>query len=402
MRFDDRISHAVAAALLLAFIVTLTTARLAQAQTESVIYHFCSLANCDDGASPTSDLIMDLQGNMYGTTQFGGAYSGGTVFKLAPGGTLTVLYSFCSVGGSSCSDGSAPESGLVMDSVGNLYGTTFQGGAFGFGTVFKLSPEGALTTLHSFNYNGTDGFEPDAGLVMDSKGNLYGTTFAGGEYGSGVVYKVAPNGKETLLHVFGTTSTDGATPTHVVLVMDKEGNLYGTTYYGGTKGDGTVFKITAMGVESVLYSFGVKPEDGFKPSAGLTIDFRGNLYGTTIAGGKYGYGTVFRLRPSGTETVLHNFQNNGTDGYSPLAAMIFDSKGNLYGVTYNGGLTQGCPSGCGTVFEVSTSGVETILHDFANTGTDGINPLGSLLMDSEGNLYGTTVSYAGTVFEVTP
>jgi uncharacterized repeat protein (TIGR03803 family) len=403
MRFADRISRGATAAFTLAFvmIMTMTMARPAQAQNENVIYTFCSLTNCDDGAAPVSNVIMDAQGNMYGTASGYGAKGGGTVFKLEPSGTVTVLYTFCSVVVRRyCSDGSNPDSGLVRDSASNLYGTTYGGGAHGLGTVFKLSSGGTLTTLHSFNNNGADGYAPYAGLLMDSAGNLYGTTPKGGKYGAGTVYRVTPTGTENIMHSFGATPTDGTVPEVVVPVMDRLGNLYGTTLNGGTHGDGTVFEITAGGEEFVLYNFGATKTDGIIPGAGLTIDAKGNLYGATTSGGTHNEGTVFRVTHSGTETTIHSFQNNGTDGYFCQAPLVRDDAGNLYGVTVSGGQYH-----FGTVFEVNASGVETILHAFAG-GTDGIYSQGELLMDSAGNLYGTTslggTHSEGTVFEVTP
>ncbi len=393
MRFADRIRRGTTAALALAFIVTLTMARPAQAQTERVIYSFCSLTNCADGSQPLSNVIMDAQGNLYGTTSLGE-----TDFKLEPGGTLTVLYTYCPIGGKTCTDGS--HSGLVRDSAGNLYGTTDRGGVNNFGTVFQLSSDGTLTTLYTFHGN-TDGLNPDAGLLRDSAGNLYGTTLYGGKYYGGTIYRVDPAGKKNIMHSFGATPTDGANPGAVVPVMDRLGNLYGTTQAGGTHGDGTVFEITAGGAESVLYNFGDTTNDGINPLVGLAIDSEGNLYGTTTSGGTYNEGTVFRVTHNGTETVIHNFQNNGTDGYNSYAPVVLDASGNLYGVTNSGGR-----HGFGTVFEVDASGVETILHAFANNGTDGMNPVGGLLLDSAGNLYGTTqyggAHKAGTVFEVAP
>ncbi len=405
MRFTDAILRRATVVFTLAFIVgimALTMARPAQAQTESVIYAFCSLTNCNDGAQPTSNLIMDADGNLYGTTSYGGAQAQGTVFKLEPGGTLTVLYTFCSVGGINvCADGSSPYPGLIRDSAGNLYGTTGGGGAHKGGTVFKLSSDGTLTTLHSFANNGIDGFGSSAGLLRDSVGNLYGTTYAGGKYGAGTVFRVTPAGKENIMHSFGATLTDGTIPSHVVPVMDQLGNLYGTTFYGGTHGYGTVFEITVGGAESVLYNFGAAKADSMYPSAGLTIDSKGNLYGTATSGGMYDEGTVFRVTHSGTEAIMHSFQNNGTDGYNLYAPLIRDVSGNLYGVTYRGGRYD-----YGTVFKVSASGVETILQAFTNSGTDGANPIGGLLRDSAGNLYGTTyaggANSSGTLFEVTP
>jgi uncharacterized repeat protein (TIGR03803 family) len=392
MRISDSIRRGATAALALSFIVALTMARPAQAQTESVIYSFCSLANCADGSQPLSNVIMDAQGNIYGTTSYGE-----TDFKLDPGGTLTVLYTYCPIGGKTCTDGS--HSGLVRDPAGNLYGTTDRGGNYNQGTVFELSSDGTLTNLYAFHGN-TDGLIPEAGLLRDSAGNLYGTTFEGGKYYAGTVYIVDPTGKKRNMHNFGATPTDGAYPGAVVPVMDRLGNLYGTTQAGGTHGDGTVFEITAAGAESVLYNFGATTTDGINP-AGLAIDSQGDLYGATTSGGTYGEGTVFRVTHNGTEAVIHNFQNNGTDGYTPYAPVVRDASGNLYGVTYSGGL-----NGFGTVFEVDASGVETILHAFADNGSDGMNPAGGLLLDSAGNLYGTTqyggAHRSGTVFEVAP
>ena len=401
MQFADRISRGGAtAALALAFIITLSMARPAQARTESVIYAFCLLTNCDDGGQPLSNVIMDAQGNMYGTTAYDGANGHGTVFKLDPRGTLTVLYAFCSVG-TECSDGSLPESGLVRDSAGNLYGTTNGGGAYKGGTVFKLSSDGTLTTLHSFANSGEDGYAPTAGLLRDSGGNLYGTTYLGGKYGAGTVYRVTPAGKENIMHSFGATPTDGTLPGNVVPVMDQLGNLYGTTLGGGANDFGTVFEITAGGGESVLYSFGATKTDAVKPYAGLTIDSKGNLYGTATSGGKYNQGTVFRVSHSGAETIMHSFKNHATDGYDCQAPLVRDGSGNLYGVMFKGG-----QYGFGTVFEINTGGGETILHAFANDGTDGANPNGALLLDSAGNLYGTTyrggANSAGNLFEITP
>jgi uncharacterized repeat protein (TIGR03803 family) len=401
MRFVDRISRGAIAAFALAFIVimTLTMARPAQAQTESVIYTFCSMTHCDDGTGPQSNVIMDAEGNLYGAAVFGGANDRGTVFKLDPTGTLTVLYAFCSVG-RHCSDGSEPTSGLVRDSAGNLYGMTFAGGAYDQGTVFKLSSDGTLTTLHSFIQNGIDGYQPNAGLLRDSSGNLYGTTPWGGAYKLGTVYRVTPSGTENIMHSFGDR-TDGRGPEGVVPVMDQLGNIYGTTEGGGTSYDGTVFEITAGGGYSILYNFGPTKTDSIDPTATLVIDSKGNLYGTALYGGQYNEGTIFRVTHSGTETIIHSFQNNGTDGFDCHAPLVRDAAGNLYGETYSGG-----QNGFGTVFEVNASGVETILHAFANDRTDGFNPLGGLLLDSAGSLYGTTSSGGprsnGTVYKVTP
>src|SRR5215469_2122652 len=258
-----------------------------------------------DGSGPSSSLIFDNAGNLYGTTQGGGANRNGTVFKLTPSGTETVLYSF--KGGN---DGADPFGGVIADKAGNLYGTTYSGGGnAGCGIVFKLAPDGTESVLHVFG-SGRDGCNPWAGVVMDAAGNLYGTTVSGGgtgcsPYGCGTVFKIATDGTETVLHAFADVP-DGANP-YSPLLMDKAGNLYGTTEYGGTNlpagSVGTVFKIAPDGTESVLHAFDYT--DGSYPTAGLIMDKAGNLFGTTAWGSIIG--AVFKLAPDGTETVLHTF-----------------------------------------------------------------------------------------------
>lgn len=323
-------------------------------------------------------------------------------------GTETVVYSFASG-----FDGAVPLAGLVMDSAGNLYGTTEQGGAHGDGTAFEVSATGTETVLHSFGATATDGQSPRAALVVDSAGNLYGTTTAGGAYGDGTVFKLSATGVETILHSFGATATDGQIP-YAGLVMDSAGYLYGTTQKGGAYGAGTVFKLSANGTEAVLHSFhtlGAAQLDGQNPQAALLIDSAGNLYGTTPYGGAYASGIAFELSPAGTETILYSFGATATDGHTPLEGLIMDSAGNLYGTTTDGG-ANGSGLGDGVAFELSATGTETVLHSFGATATDGLNPYGKLLMGSSGNLYGTTVqggSYTsasvygdGTVFEISP
>src|ERR1019366_2578878 len=273
--------------------------------------------------------------------------------------------------------------------------------------------------LHNFNNDGTDGYYPEVGLIVDAAGNLYGTTTAGGAYNSGTGFELTPAAgggwTETVLHNFGN-GTDGATP-YAGLIFDAAGNLYGTTQYGGTYGVGTVFELTPAGggswTEKVLYSFNHNGADGGVPAAGLIFDAAGNLYGTTVNGGTgsncvLGCGTVFELTPAAgggwTEQVLHSFNNNGADGSTPFAGLIFDAAGNLYGTTFAGGTY-----GYGTVFELTPAAgggwTETVLHNFGN-GTDGTAPYAGLIFDAAGNLYGTTFvggTYGyGTVFEVTP
>ncbi|HTT84224.1 MAG TPA: choice-of-anchor tandem repeat GloVer-containing protein [Rhizomicrobium sp.] len=328
------------------------------AWTDVILYNFCSQTNCADGAWPYAGVIADKKGNLYGTTLSGGtgayegcgAYGCGTVFKLAPDGTETVLHSFA--GGS---DGAVPIAGLIADKAGNLYGTTDEGGCgsceYGAGTVFKIAPNGTETVLLSFN--GSDGNSPRAGLIMDSAGNLYGTTWAGGANEGGDVFELAPDGTETVLYNFCSqpNCSDGDGP-YAGLLRDSQGNLYGTTSIGGANGScsngcGTVFKLAPDGTETVLYNFCQQQNcaDGADPSAALIADNAGNLYSTTL----YSNGTVFKLAPNGSETVLHSFAGR-SDGASPFGSLIM-YKGNLYGTTVQGG-DSGCEGGCGTIFEI--------------------------------------------------
>jgi uncharacterized repeat protein (TIGR03803 family) len=380
---------------------------VASAQKESVIYSFCAQGGygCTDGNEPTAGLVLDQEGNLYGTTPSGGTDGGGVAFKLSPKGKERVLYSFCAQ--NDCIDGRVPQAGLVFDQKGNLYGTTSGGGlyydacdGFGCGTVFRLTPAGQETVLDSFA--GYYGYDPVAGVVLDEKGNPYGTTYSGGDYGGGVVFKLTSEGKEIVLYNFcaqgGSNCTDGKSP-NAGLVFDQKGNLYGTTLSGGSHnaceyGCGVVFKLTPEGTYTVLHSFG--GGDGELPQAGLTFDQKGNLYGTARLGGGYGYcypyyscGVVFKLTPEGKYAVLHSFcaQTNCTDGALPYAGPVLDEKGNLYGTTVSGGAHSQ-----GVVFKVTPRGKETVLYSFcAQTNcTDGANPEAGMVFDRKGNLYGTT------------
>jgi uncharacterized repeat protein (TIGR03803 family) len=374
----------------------------AQAQSEKVLYSFCPQAGCGDGALPGAGVVMDGKGNLYGTTQLGGADNLGTVFKLSATETEKVLHSF----GSSATDGLGPLEGLVMDKHGNLYGTTPGGGA-GIGspgTVFEVSPSGVETILYSFcSLQGcVDGFHPESALIKDKSGNLYGTTAAGGEHGGGTVFEFSASGVFTTLYNFcsQTGCTDGDSP-RAGLVMDKNGNLYGTTYYGGANNFGTVFELSAGGAETPLHSFANDGTDGTYPMAGLVIGKKGKLYGTTTAGGASGGGVVFAVTTSGTETIVHTFADT-PDGFAPYDALVIDKEGNFYGTTSRGGTD---PSGYGTVFEVTAAGAEKVLYSFT-AAPDGAYPYGGVVLDKVGNLYGTTqlggANNKGTVFKVTP
>ena len=345
-----------------------------------------------DGATPLAGVIMDNAGNLYGTTS-AGAKDYGTIFKIPPRQVLDTLYTFCSK--SSCSDGANPHAGLIMDQSGNLYGTTNGGGAHDGGTVFEFTSGGVEQVLYSFcttivgEYCG-DGAFPVAGVIRDKAGNLYGTTTLGGTNDVGVVFKLSfdagtGNWTENVLYSFCPTGTasgcpDGKTPLAGV-VMDAAGNLYGTTQFGGAHGQGTVFKVRpSLKSESVVYSFCSQENcgDGSEPNAGLIVDQTGHLYGTTEYGGNLlhcgnGGGVVFEARPSaGTEKVLHAFCSRTTppsdgDGSYPKAGLFVDATGDLYGTTTTGGA-----SGQGVVFRL-IGRTESVLCSFcSHNGCPGI------------------------------
>ena len=324
------------------------------AGTESVLYFF--KGGTTDGQDPGGGLIMDGAGNLYGTTAGGGTNGYGTVFTINAAGTESVVYSF--KGGTT--DGDSPFGQLIMDTAGNLYGTTSGGGANGDGTVFKITAAGTESVLHSFVGGTTDGQQPIAGLVMDSAGNLYGTTSFGGENDDGTVFKISAGGTASILYSFKGGTTDGKVPDSGV-IMDGAGNLYGTTSMGGANGDGTVYEISAAGTESILHSFDGYPTDGQLPWAGLAMDNAGNLYGTTTEGGANDDGTVFKIDAAGAETVLYSFKGGTTDGQGPFSSLIIDGAGNLYGTTegysyvtpLNGTPVSGSANGNGTVFKIN-------------------------------------------------
>jgi uncharacterized repeat protein (TIGR03803 family) len=320
------------------------------------------------------------------------------VIPRAQAQTFKVIHSF--TGGS---DGGNPLDGFIADSAGNLYGTTNAGGASGYGVVFKITKSGVQSVLYSF-VGGTDGEFPEGGLIRDKVGNLYGTTTAGGGVeNSGIVFMVSAAGVEQVLYTF-PGGTNGATP-QAGLAIDAEGNLYGTTTAGGANGNGIVFKLTKKGTqwtETVLYTFGTGT-DGAIPVAGVIL--RGtSLYGTTSAGGAYGYGTIFQLTRSGaawTETIVHNFED-GDDGAVPYGGLIADKLGNLYGAA-----TEGGSGGGGTIYELSpASGSWTFNVIYSNPGWGISGSFRNVALDASGNLYGTThcdgANDAGTIYKLTP
>jgi uncharacterized repeat protein (TIGR03803 family) len=384
---------------------SVAAAQSEQAPKFAVLYAFTGRA---DGATPYAGLVRDAAGNLYGTTFKGGAHGHGTVFKLDGLGKETVLHSFA--GGK---EGNGPAAGLIRDAEGTLYGVTVTRGTGRFGTVFKLNTSRKETILYNFT-GGVDGAFPQGTLIRDSDGNLYGTTINGGVGDYGTVFKVDTTGKEIVLHSFAGT-TDGIDP-YGGVIRDSAGNFYGTTLFGGAgKGCpdtcGTVFKVDHKGKETVLYSFTLG-SDGTNPYDGVILDSTGNLYGTTQQGGDpncnppTGCGTVFRLNKNGTEKVLYSF-TGGSDGAYPRAGVIRDAMGNLYGAASYGGDYNCDPiEGCGTVFKLNKNGDLTVLHQFAG-GKDGAYPYyGSLVIDASGNLYGTTfgggASGYGVVFKLTP
>jgi len=379
------------AALMLAIVVGAVTTQSAPAQTLHVLYNF---AGSSDGGDPYASLIRDAAGNLYSTFGYGGgtSFSGG-VFKVAPDGTETVLYSF--TGGA---DGAFPEAAVIRDNAGNLYGTTTQGGSDNIGVVFKVDPSGTETVLHSFT-GGTDGVIPVGGLLRDAAGNLYGTTSQGGSSNDGILFKINPSGKETILHTFSGGTNDGKYPTYTSLLMDAEGNLYGVTEEGGSADGGILYKLSKTGKLTILHSFTGGTTDGCNVLGAPFRDAAGNFYGTTSSCGTHTLGTVWKVNKYGKEKVLHSFAGGTGDGEYPLAGVTVDAKGNVYGTTSVGGA-----SNFGTVYKVSKSGQFTLLHSF--NGTDGKNVYGGLVQNTRGTLFGTaqnggTIGY-GTVWKIIP
>ena len=359
----------------------------AQTASEIVVHNFASPPK---GANPGSGVIRDSAGNFYGTAG-GGTAGVGVIYRLSSAGRKTTLYNF--TGGA---DGGWPYMGVIGDSAGNLYGTTWAGGSFGLGVVYKLDPTGHETVLHNFT-GGGDGGPPWAGVIRDSGGNLYGTTYYGGASGQGVVYKLDPAGNETVLYSF-TGGADGGVP-FAGVIRDTAGNLYGTTYFGGTANLGVVYKVDTAGHETVLYNF--TRTAGCYPMDGVVRDPAGNLYGTADCG-TAGAGVVYKLDPAGLQTVLYNF-TGGADGAFPDAGVIRDAAGNLYGTTQAGGTGAGY-AGYGVVYKLDTAGNQTVLYTFTG-GADGNNPyMSGVIRDAAGNLYGTTdyggIANVGVVYEL--
>ena len=385
-----------------AFLLCFATAIGSPAQTFTTVFNF----DVTDGDYPGyGSLVQGTDGNFYGTTIYGGTssnctydtYGCGTVFKITPSGTLTTLHTFCA--DAKCTDGYYPFAGLILGSDGDFYGTTQSGGAHLYcGTAFKINSAGKLTTLHSFGSRETDGCGPAGALVQARNGNFYGTTESGGTNGGGTIFELTPAGKLTSLYQF--CNVCGVVPYSPTtgLVQANNGNFYGVT-------ENTVFEVTPRGILTVLHDF-EDSGDGIGPVGELILGRNGNLYGTTA-----GFvGTVFEITPAGELTTLHVFcaQTDCPDGASPMGSLIQATDGNFYGTTSAGGAHPHCsgslPKGCGTIFKITPSGTLTTLHSFHFT--DGLGPLAGLTQSTDGNLYGTAPydsaagGTAGTVFKL--
>ena len=347
-----------------------------------------TLASFDstNGVNPSTALIQGLDGNLYGTVPAGGVNNAGTIFKVTPAGALSVVYQFCSK--ANCTDGKSPLGSLVLANDGNFYGTTTEGGVNQDGTVFKLTPSGNLTTLYSFCSvapDCADGFLPESGLIQGINGNLYGTTNGGGSGGFGTIFEITRAGRLRTLFSFCTDENCGAFP-QAPLVQANNGNLYGITPVGGSSGWGVAFQVTPKGKETTLYTFG---SDGLNPRSGLIQATNGKLYGSTLIGGVGGSGTLFAMTPAGSLTTLYDFCSlvNCTDGESPNGGPIQATDGNLYGSTQGGGAdTPDCGSGCGTLYSFCSQ----------SNCADGIGPVGNLFQATNGTFYGTTVNGGNT------
>jgi len=369
---------------------------------EQVLYNF-------NNELWANSLITGSDGNLYGTTQTGGNGLG-SVFKMTPTGVVTTLYN---LNIANPADGCTPE-GLTEGADGNFYGTTYVCGTNGTGNVFVVSPSGTETVLHAFGSSSTDGDNPKSGVIQAADKNFYGTTASGGAHGSGTVFMITPTGTESVLYSFGTNSQDGASP--LKLIQGSDGNFYGTTTGGGTVGDGTVFKLTPAGAESILYSFGASTTDGTSPNSLLEGFIDDNFYGTTSGGGAHGHGTVFKITPAGAETVLYSFGASPTDGENP-SGLLQASDGNLYGTTYSGGNFEG-----GTLFKLTPTGTLTMLYasfgSFSNGSScsggaynppNGGNPLGMTLGPGSvfygfttGGECSGTIPFDGAIFKLAP
>ena len=383
------------------------TAIASPAQTLTTLYSFCGQPECVDGETPIATVVQATDGNFYGTTFEGGTYNAGTIFKVTPSGMLTTIYNFCSL--ANCTDGHGPWGGLVQATDGNFYGTTEGSGVNPYGTVFSITPSGTLTTLHTFQGSPGDGAVPSAALVQAEDGNLYGTTQAGGANqscieGCGTVFKITSSGTLTTIYNFCSQANcaDGGQPL-AGLVQGTDGSFYGTTQNGGARNKGNVLEITTSGTLTVLWSFCSQANcaDGNSSDAGLVQGTDGNFYGVAVLGGANNLGTVFKITPAGSLTTLYSF--DGVHGAIPQGSLIQATDGNFYGTTQNGGANSK-----GNIFEITPGGSLTSLYSFCSLPQcdDGDSPFGGLVQATNGNLYGTTPQGGstggyGTVFSLT-
>ncbi|MBV9991273.1 MAG: hypothetical protein JOZ72_08255 [Alphaproteobacteria bacterium] len=366
----------------------------ATAATAAAEYRTLHSFNLTDGDHPQSGLVMDGDGNLYGTAPVGGAHNLGVVFRVAPDGTFRVLHDF--KGGH---DGATPSpTPLVVGPDGALYGTTREGGVANGGTLFRMKRGGKMKILHSFGVGG-DGYAPASDVHFDGQGNMIGTTNLGGASDGGVVYRIAPDGTETVLHSFAGGAGDGLNP-NGTLAEDGAGNLFGTTYKGGANDKGTVYKLAPDAAVSVLFGF----TSGYaNPMQGPTLDRHGNLFGTTTMQSNAVVSDIFMVTPKGEGSIVYR---PGVEMGSTAAPMLIDRKGNLFGTTPLGGGNQtgGCftAGGCGMFFMLAPDRTFTDLHGFG--GSDGLIPTGSVVSDGHGNYYGTTMwggdDAHGAVFEI--
>lgn len=397
-----RFSHStIVARTILVVVAMLINVAWVQAGTR-VLYSF---EGDESGEYPSTELVLDPAGNLYGTTVEGGDFGGGTVFQLRrsqTGWVHRVLYSF-----SGQADGGQPYGGVTLDSQGNLYGSAVIGGTGGTcvedgcGVIYKLTRSGgnwSYRVIYNFT-GGDDGYGPGTGLTLDEQGNLYGMTPTGGAFGLGVIFQLGPrpNGdwRFRVIHAF-TGDSDGGTGSAGRLLLDDIGNLYGVATVGGEHEKGVAFKLTRTPDQqwdfTTLYAFKGQPDAGF-PYGGLISDQRGNLYGTTYYDGAYNLGSVYKLSFSNRswhERVLYSFQG-GADGANPISNLVFDAANNLYATTSEGG-APGC--GCGTIFQLAPRGdgkwVERVVHRFQGT-PDGAYPYSGMASDPAGHFYGATV-----------
>lgn len=377
------------------FLVVVASAAIVQAQTFATLYSF---TGGSDGAYPIPGLIQDTAGNLYGTTLEHGPYGFGTVFEINTSGVLTVLHAF--TGGT---DGAYPYAPLLRDNDGNLYGDTTEGGGSGDGVLFKIDTAGNFTTLYTFVGGVTDGCNPYQGLVMDRQGNLYGTTNGCGAYNDGTVFRLTLARKETILHSFSSGADDGGEPSFYGRLLLHGNGLYGLTQIGGAYGNGVLYQLKPGGLKA-LYSFVGGSADGCYSTGTPAMDASGNFYGVTYGCGSHNYGIVWEVSEQGVETVLHNFAGGDSDGCNPISGVLVSPNRTLYGTTTLCGLYNDQGHGYGTVWELS-QGTLTLLHSFGGLDGDGAIAYGELLRAAKVG-YGTTLEGGfdgyGTVWSYTP